>query len=374
MTPKEPVSTQEQLGSGRLQRSQSTNTQAEPRSPHFLSAARSSRLDHYIGAARKDLPRHIQLWKCECGFSNRQNDHECRSCRAPSPEIQRQSNDPDFAQNWRHVRRVGDSDAPGAPKQTTIRNEIVVDKALEEARRRRMEEGKQRRFVGLESKFKRVQLDFREVPKKQVTSESREDEPPLRFNDVGTKQGNGNLDSSRQSAPVTPSYKSGSSRPGEITSPIRRTTSESGKSMNQAETKGGWKKWAPPLDAPSTETRRREQSVTDSFRTAPRGRQSGFNDVGDEPEERQPRFRMRRSAQPDRSWGHDEPQSTQSQATPNGSTRSFTPPPNGSNEQQAPSSTPKGSNPVAWKAWHKADLANLFPGKTQTQKGFPFRP
>lgn len=364
ITPKETVSTQEQLGLGRHQRSQSINSQPEPTSPHFQSAARSTTLDQYIGAARKDQPRHIQLWKCGCGFSNRQIDHECRSCRAPSPEIQRQSNNPDFAQSWRHVRRVGDSDAPGAPKQATTRNEIVIDKALEEARRKRMEEGKQRRFVGLESQFRKVQLDFREVPKKQATSESSENQPPLRFHDVGTKLGNGNLDSSRQSAPVTPSYKSESSRAGESTSPVRRTMSESGISTNQAD-KGGWKKWTPPPTAPSTETRRREPSVKDSYPTAPRGRQTGVNDVRDEPEERQRSFRIRRPDQPDRSREDDEPQSTQPQAIPTGSTGSFTPPYDGSKEEQAASSTPKSSNTVVRKAWHKADLANLFPDKTQ---------
>ena len=144
-------------------------------SPHFRSVARGNTLDRYIRDARKGRLPDEQRWKCPCGFHNKPKDSACRGCRAPKGGKPSKSADPNIAQDWKHVKRIGDSSEqePEPVQQIKRPTEPVVDRQLEEERRKRLEDSTRKRFVELESHFRKPSPGSEPVVDKHLEEEKR---------------------------------------------------------------------------------------------------------------------------------------------------------------------------------------------------------
>lgn len=140
------------------------------RSSHFQSAARGTTLDRYIGDARRERPPEVQLWKCGCGFHNKQSGLVCRNCRAPKGGKADKTDDPSIAENWKHVKRIGDSSKQQLEPADQIKRptEPVVDRRLEEERQKRLADSQRLRFVKLDSHIRKTPLDFQDVSTQPV--------------------------------------------------------------------------------------------------------------------------------------------------------------------------------------------------------------
>ena len=349
-------------------------TRPSESSPHFESVTRKSTLDQYIGTVKRDQPKDVQGWKCTtCGRHNNSRDRSCRGCRANSPEYQRRLDDPDIAQSWKHVRRIQSSKESDITKQAVERKEPVVDKALEEARQRRLEQSKQRRFVGLEAQFRKPDLDFREVPRRtepRKQSQARDDQST----NLGAQEsrdrevpGRQKLSMHRRTmqdqdpiARAPPSSNHGGNAALGSKEPVVSTPGQSAS--------GGWKKWTPSasMEPPQSATPRIIQSKERGVKIF-KSTASGFED--DEPQDalasvKGPHRDQRSSAgRSETSRRQDEARSIPSNVNLNATTRS-----NGSEQKEKPILWEKRPEATTWKAWRpaptkadtKADLTDIF--------------
>ena len=347
-------------------------------SPHFESVTRKSTLDQYIGTVKRDQPKNIHGWKCNtCGHYNNSRDRSCRDCRTFSPEYQRRLDDPNIAQNWKHVRRVHTSKEAEVTTQAVERKEPVVDRALEEARQRRLEQSTQRRFVGFEAQFRKPDLDFRAVPRRaelQKDFQAHDDESTS----LGARHSRdrGIADRERPGmhrkpniaqdpvAGATPSSKHGGNAVPGRKEPVMSTSGQSASV--------GWKKWTPPaaMEPSQSATPRMVQSKEPGvkiFKPIPSG-SNGFSEPQDDPtSEKGPHHNQRFSAgRSETSRRQDESRSIRSKVNLNATitTTRF----NGSEQEEKSNLWEKRSEPTTWKAWRpaptkvdtKADLTDIF--------------
>ena len=178
----EPVPSQVQHARPRPQPSQRVD-QSRQSSSHFQSAARRTTLDRHIGEARRKQLSDTQLWKCGCGLHNNQSDLVCRGCRAPKGGNLKKSDDPSIAQDWKHVKRIGDSSEqkPKPVNQITSPAEPAVDRTLEEARQKRLADSIRKRFVELKPHLRIPPLDFQDLPERPVPKRAIPNQPVPEF-------------------------------------------------------------------------------------------------------------------------------------------------------------------------------------------------
>ena len=361
----------------RPQRHQPTIRKSQS-SSHFESATRNITLDRIIGAVKTNKPREVAVWRCKCGYRNKHSNLKCEQCHAPSPDYQRRLDDPNIAQTWKHVKRNGVPSGPEPTKEAARPREPVIDRALDEARQKRSEQSRQGNFVGLESKFRKAPLDFREVPKRseQVSGQNgfQADRGRSSIRREQAGRGRGGFDGSRESARHGPTVATSSNARTAPSSNeaqvITRQVQELVESTARHTAPGGWKKWAPPPAPPVPESPVEPPgSVAPQRATIQEGRWKGstwgrseLQDIR-EPYEDRPRHDQRYSRQPEGRREHYGHQPKQSDVT-----RDSSPGHGGSaQEEKAPAGEPN-SKPTAWKAWSpahaKADFKGNFPGET----------
>ena len=295
-------------------------------------------------------------------------------CRTNSPDYQRRLDDPDIARSWKHVRRVQSAKEPEVTTQAVERKEPVVDRALEEARQRRLEQSKQRRFVGLEARFRKPELDFREVPKRtEPQKESRARDNQFTSSGARDSRDGGPSNQERFSMhrkPIreqdsvmgaTPASKNGKNAAQRSKEPVMSTPGQS--------TSGGWKKWPPPAaEKPTSNATSRMTESKEPGAEIIKPTLSAYSESSEPPDTSASVKEIRRD-QPFRANGsentqqQEQPRSIHSNVRLNATTRS-----DGSDQKEKASFWEKRSEATSWKAWRpantkvdtKADLTDIF--------------